>query len=193
MLFYGLFFCLLASRPAVYSTHFQYSCIIIPVAFALTPEALGQIADGRFVRWAGLDGGRFRRALLTAAFVTSLLTSWKFGGVVDNASFHGGFGPPARALGDKDRETYAWVRQQVDQMPITDSVGATNRTGAHIANRRGAYFYPEHSDVDWLFLDETELRAPDLERHHKAVAAGTFELVSKHDRFAVYKHKTPKP
>ncbi len=193
MLFYGLFFCLLATRAAVYSTHFQYSCIIIPVAFALTPEALGQIADGRFVRWAGLDGGRFWRALLTAAFVASLLVSWKFGGIVDNATFHGGFGPVARTLTDKDRETYAWIREQTDQIPIKDSVGATNRTGAHIANRAGAYFYPEHTDVDWLFVDENEVRAADLERHHKAVQAGTFELVSKHDRFAVYKRKKPQP
>jgi hypothetical protein len=193
MLAWGLLFCLLASRPPVFSTHFQYSCIIIPVAFALAPTALRQIEDGRFVRLAGLDGPRFARALLFAAFVASLLTSWKFGGVIDNGSFHGGFSPPARELSAKDRETYAWIRRQVDQIPLRDSVGMTNRTGAHAANRRAAYFYPEHSDVDWLFLDDSELHGADLDRHNKAVAAGTFELVEKHDRFSVYRHKRPAP
>ena len=68
-------------------------------------------------------------------------------------------------------------------------MGATNRTGPHVSNRRGAYFYPEHSEVDWLFIEETDLRGADLEKHNKAVQAGTFELISRHDRFALYKRK----
>jgi uncharacterized membrane protein len=191
VLAWGMLFCLLASRSAVYSPHFQYSCIIIPAAFAMTPEALRQVEDGPFVRTHGLDGARYRSALLAAGFVMSLLASWKFGGIVDNGSFHGGFGPPARALTDKDKETYAWIRSEVDRIPLQDSVGLTNRTGAHAANRRAAFFYPEHSDVDWVFVDDTELRGGDLDRHNKAVQSGVFELVSKHDRFSIYKRKKP--
>jgi hypothetical protein len=153
------------------------------------PEALRQVEEGPFVRAHGLDGLRYRRALLFACLVMSLLASWKFGGISDNLSFHGGFGPPARALGDKDRETYAWLRAQVDKIPIHDSVAATNRTGAHISNRKGAYFYPEHSEVDWLVIEESEIRGADLDRHNKAVQAGVFELVSRHDRFAVFRRK----
>jgi uncharacterized membrane protein len=191
MLSWGLLFCMLASRMAVFSIHFQYSCIIIPVAFALTPEALRQIEEGPFVRAHGLDGARYRRALLAAAFVMSLLTCWKFGGMVDNTSFHGGFSPPARTLTDKDKETYDWIRSEVAKIPLEDSVGMTNRTGAHAANRRAAFFYPEHSDVDWVFIDETELRGNDLDRHNKAVQSGVFELVSRHDRFSIFKRKKP--
>jgi uncharacterized membrane protein len=191
MLAWGMLFCLLASRPAVYSIHFQYSCIIIPVAFAMLPEALRQIEEGRFVQARGLDGVRFRRALLAAGFATSLLISWKYGGILDNASFHGGFGPVARSLSEKDKETYAWIRSEVEKIPLEDSVGMTNRTGAHAANRRAAFFYPEHSDVDWVFIDETELRGGDLDRHNKALQSGVLELVSKHDRFSIYRRKKP--
>jgi uncharacterized membrane protein len=189
MLAWGMIFCLLATRPAVFSTHFQYSCIIIPVAFALVPEALRQVEDGPFARAYGLDGVRFRQALLAGAFVASLLTSWKFGGVIDNGSFHGGFGPPARSLSDKDRETYAWIEREVAKIPRDASVGTTNRAGAYVSNRKAAYFYPEHTDVDWLFLDDSEIRGADQERLAKSVKAGVFELIGKHDRFALYQRK----
>ncbi len=105
MLIWGLFFCLLASRGAVFSVHFQYSAIIIPIVFAVTPAALARVEDGGLVRVAGLDGARLRRSLLFAAFVASLLVSWKFGGLLENTTFRGGFTPPARALGPQgDRD-----------------------------------------------------------------------------------------
>jgi uncharacterized membrane protein len=189
MLFYGLFFCLLASRSAVFTVHFQYSSLIIPIAFALTPTALRQIEDGPFARMVGLEGARLRRALLGAALVASLLVSWKFGGLLENTTFRGGFQSVARVLTDKERDAYAWIREQTSQIPPGASVGTTNHVGAHVSNRKSAVFYPEHPRVDWLFLDENELKAADLEKHNKAVQAGTFELVSRHDKLAIYKRK----
>ena len=189
MLGWGIVFCLLASRFAVYSPHFQYSSTIIPFAFAMTPEALRQIEEGPFVRWTGLDGGRFRRALLAAAFVASVLVSWKFGGIVENTAFRGGFVPVARSLSDKERETYAWIREQVAKIPPDASVGLTNRTGAHAANRRHAYFYPERTDVGWIFIDEAELHGAELEKHNKLIREGGFEIVARHDRLSLYKAK----
>jgi uncharacterized membrane protein len=189
MLVWGLLFCLLASRGAVFSVHFQYSCIIIPVVFAVTPAALRQIEDGPVVRMLGLDGARVWRALLAAAFAASLLVTWKFGAVIDNGTFRGGFSPVARGLTPKDNELYAWIRQQIDQIPRGASVAVTNRTGPHASNRQQAYFYPEHSEVDWLFIDEAEIRGGDLEKHNKNLAAGVFELVAKRDRLAFYKRR----
>jgi uncharacterized membrane protein len=190
MLFWGLFFCLLASRAAVFSTHFQYSCIIIPIAFAIAPTALKQIEEGPFVQRHALDGPRYARALVAGAFVASLLASWKFGGIVENASFHGGFTPPARQLSEKDKETYAWIRTEVAKIPLQDSVGTTNRTGPHASNRPRAYHYGEHPEVEWAFIDENEAKSDD--RHNKAVQKGDLELVSKHDHFAIY-HRKKKP
>ncbi len=189
MLVYGLIFCLLASRGAVFSVHFQYSSVLIPVIFALTPEVLRRIELGEVGRSLHLDGRRLARAVLVGAFAASLLVSWKFGGVVDNQTFKGGFARVARGLSDKDRETYAWIRAATDKIPVSASVGVTTRTGAHAGNRMHAYFYPEHQNVDYLFLDEAELKGAELEKHNKNVAAGTFELVERHDKFAVYKKK----
>jgi len=187
MLVYGLFFCMLATRGAVFSPHFQYSSVIIPAAFALTPEALRQIEDGRLARAIGLDGHRLSRALVPAAFAASLLVSWKFGGVLENQAFKGGFVRVARSLSDKDRETYAWVRENAAKIPEQARVGVTNRVGAQVSNRKIAYFYPEHQDVDWLFLDEAEIKGAELDKHHKAVQAGTWIVVARRDRLAFYK------
>src|SRR5262249_41012671 len=86
MLIYGFVFTLLASRTAFYSIHFQYSCLLIPIAFALVPMALKRIEDGPSAT-LGLDGRRLSRAALAAAFVASALIQWKFGAFVDNQSF----------------------------------------------------------------------------------------------------------
>ena len=191
MLLYGLLFSLLASRPAVYSPHFQYSATLLPIAFALTPEALRQIRDGRLEGTLALDGARISRALVFSVFVASVLVSWKFGGLVENQSFRGGFNRVARSMGDKEHETYAWIREQARSIPLRAAVGTTNRLGAHVSNRKTAYFYPEHQNVDYLFLDEGEIKGPDLEKHNKILANGTFLLVARRDKLVLYK-RAPK-
>lgn len=193
LLLYGLLFCLLASRSAVYSPHFQYSSVILPMAFALTPEALRQIKDGRVAHTFGLDGPRLARALVPAAFVASVLVSWKFGGIVDNAVFRGGFSRVSRGLTDKDRDTFAWIRETTAQIPANARVGTTNRLGAHVSNRRHAYFYPEHQDVDFLFIDENEIKATELDKHNKNVQSGAFVLVARREKMALYKKGQAKP
>jgi uncharacterized membrane protein len=193
MLGYGLFFCTLATRGAVFSPHFQYSSVLIPILFSLTPEALRQIEDGRVADAIGLDGRRLARALVPAAFAASVLVSWKFGGILDNQAFKGGFVRVARSMSDKDKETFAWIRENAAKIPATASVGVTNRVGAQVSNRKTAYFYPEHQDVDWLFIDEAEIKGADLEKHNKAVQAGTWTVVAKKDRLAFYKKNPVKP
>jgi uncharacterized membrane protein len=193
MMLYGLLFCLLASRGAVYSPHFQYSSTLLPILFALTPDALRQIEDGRVANRFGLDGPRLSRALTPALFAASLLVSWKFGGVLDNQAFKGGFARVARGLTDKDRETYAWIREAVAQIPRGASVGTTNRLGAHVSNRMNAFFYPEHQNVDWLFIDENEIKATELEKHTRNVSSGAFVLVARRDKMALFKKGAGKP
>lgn len=191
MMLYGLLFCLLASRSAVYSPHFQYSSVILPIIFALTPAALRDIEDGRVANAIGLDGRRLSRALVAGAFVASLLVSWKFGGILENQAFRGGFMRVSRSMNDKERETYAWVKENAAKIPRNAVVGTTNRMGPHVSNRRTAYFYPEHQNVDYLFIDEAELRGADIERHRKAVSSGTFVLLARHDRLTLYQ-RAPK-
>lgn len=193
MLIWGLIFSLLASRAPVYSAHFQYSSFLIPILFAVLPAALCRIETGARVRGIGMNGARLSRALLLAAFAASLLVSWKFGGIVDNQAFKGGFRRVARGLSPAERDRYAWVRAQTRALPAAARVGLTDRTGAHASNRIGAFEYPAHQDVDWLFVDETDLVGADLEQHTQNVRSGRFVLMAKYDSLAVYKKGVPVP
>lgn len=188
MLVYGLLFCLLATRSAVFSPAFQYSSTILPIAFALVPSALVQIADSHLPPQLGLDSRRLSRALFVGAFVASLLVSWKFGGLIDNQAFRGGFSRVARGLSPKDRETYAWIREQVAQMPLHASLAVTNKLGPHASNRKDVFFYlSERSPTDYVFIDESELKATDLEKHNKAVQEGKLVQMSRRDKMALFK------
>jgi hypothetical protein len=56
-----------------------------------------------------------------------------------------------------------------------------------------AYFYPERQNVDWLFIDETEIKATELEKHTKNVASGGFVLVVRREKMALFKKGAAKP
>lgn len=193
MLAYGLLFCLLASRDAVFSIHFQYSSILFPIAFVLTPIALRRAEDSAPAAYFGLDGRRLSRALLAATLVASALVSWKFGGLVENASFRGGFHRVARTLTPEQEATYAWVRQQVESIPPGAIVGATSKMGPHVSNRKEAYFYPgdRAAIVQYVFLDEGELKGKDLERHNAAVKRGELTELGRLKKMALFKRVKP--
>ncbi|WP_438015963.1 DUF2079 domain-containing protein [Sorangium sp. So ce315] len=194
MLLYGLLFCLLASRDAVFSIHFQYSAILFPIAFALTPIGLKRAADSAPAAYFGLDGRRLSRALLAAMLVASALVSWKFGGLVENASFRGGFSRVARKLTPDQEATYAWVRKQVETIPPGAIVGATSKMGPHVSNRKEAYFYPgseRSAFAQYVLLDEGELKGKDLERHNAAVKRGELVELSRRKKMALFKRVKP--
>ncbi|XXT17855.1 DUF2079 domain-containing protein [Sorangium sp. So ce429] len=193
MLAYGLLFCLLASRDAVFSIHFQYSSILFPIAFALTPIALRGAAESAPAAYLGLDARRLSRALLAATLVASALVSWKFGGFVENASFRGGFSRVARKLTPDQQATYAWVRKQVEAIPPGAIVGATSKMGPHVSNRKEAYFYPGERAAlaQYVLLDEGELKGKDLERHNAAVKRGELMEVDRLKKMALFKRVKP--
>ena len=189
MLVYGLLFTLLASRGPVFTVHFQYTSVIYPVAFMLTAVALKQVADGPIPLALGLDGKRFAASWLAAALVASLLVSWKFGAIADNGSFRGGFSRVVRELSPEQKSNYEWLDAASAKIPRTATVGTTNRIGPHVSNRKGAFFYPERQDVDFLLLDEGELGGSDQEKHTKLKAG--FDELDRRGRLALYQKKKP--
>jgi len=189
MLVYGLVFCLLASRGAVFTIHFQYSSLLFAVAFALVPAGLARLSQSTFVRDVTGVGGR--RVVLTVAGAMVLATtalSCKFGGLVENASFKGGYVRVTRTLTDEQRETYAWVKEQLRTIPRRASVGASPKLGPHVSNRKEAYYHTERRRLDFLFVDEAELKAQDLERHQKNVEK-SFNEVARRGKLVLFKRK----
>lgn len=189
MLAVGVAACLLASRAAVFGPPYRYASLFVPFAFALVPFGITRLADGRLVALAGLDAVRLRRALVGTVLAASLLVSWKFGALVDNTSFKLESGKPTRALSKAEVETYAWLRAQLDRIPAGSAMAATPKLGAHGADRAKAYVYPAHATTEYVLVDDSELRGPELERHRKAVSSGELSEVARRGRMALLRRK----
>jgi len=189
LLLYGMLFIFLASRTAVYSTHFQYTASLLPFAFAVAPVAIRRASEHGATIALGLDGRRLKIALTVGLLVASGAVSWKFGGLVPNDVFKGGFYRVARTLTDKQRETHAWIRAMVAQIPPGASVGVSNKLGPHASGRRHAYFYGQKR-TEYVFVDEKELKADRSKSHKKAVSEGRLEELGRNGTMALFRAKS---
>jgi len=191
MLVYGAIFCLLASKPAVYSIAFQYSTIVLPLAFATAILALEQVPRWRIVEAYRLDAPRLRRALFAFALTASALVSWKLGAFDPGHLFYAGFTPLARGLDEAASEQYEWVQSAVARIPPDASVSATQRLGPFVSNRRDAFDYPSSKPSDYLLIDDGEMSVIDNITRNQRVARGELEEVTRHHALVLYRSVTP--
>lgn len=157
MLLYGVVFLALATRTAVYSTHFQYSMLLLPFLVALTPAALERLREGRGASLLALDGRQLQGALLGCTLVLSALSAWKFGAVVENTSFRGGFTSMVRELSAEQREQYDRLRALLAMIPPEASVTVTNRLGPHVSGRAHVYQYRQKRRTQYLLVHDHDL------------------------------------
>lgn len=188
---YGIAFTTLATRDAVFSTAFQYSNTIIPFAFCTFPMGIKQASEGTLARAYSLESSRLRKGLVAFAFLASLTVSFKFGGFVDNQAFRGGFSRVVRTLTEDQKAHYKWMEEAKALIPPKASVGVTNKIGPHISNRRDVYFYGQRN-VQYVFIDEQELKADRLKKHKQSIADGHLQELSRRKTYAVFKFVNPK-
>lgn len=182
---YGIAFTTLATRPAVFSTHFQYTNAILPFMFAALPLGLKQLSEGTLAGAYKLDTTRFRRALVFATFAAALFTSYKFGAFWENTGFKGGFVRLTRSLTPEQEAQYKWLEDTKKNIPANASVGVTQKMGPHVSNRKDVYLYGQRM-VQYILIDERELKGQRQKRHRQLVGDKTLELVSKHKTYALY-------
>jgi len=185
MLLYGLMFIFLASRTAVFSSHFQYSAVFLPVAIALAPVGLRRIQKARP-----------KHTSLTSAFmgcvlVASVLVSWKHGAIVENSSFRGGFRPVARTLSAAMEDRYDSFVELIGHIEPDASVSATNRLGAHVSNRAEVYQLAQDIDTDYVLIDSNELRGRNKTSLKRREDAGKVELLERRGTWRLYRAVTP--
>ncbi len=188
-LVYGLLVCLLASRKPVFQVGFQYAAMIFPFAFAIAPRALADALEARRARQDALDVDGLRRAVGTFMVTVSLLLSWKFGALVKNDAFRGGFGKIARwPLDDKQRATYAELRGLIDRIEPGASVLVTNRVGAHASNRRDVFLVHQRKGTHYVLVEDQDL-GKQKSWHDERVRKGELELVERSGSFALWRSK----
>jgi uncharacterized membrane protein len=184
---FGLFYVLLASRGPVFSIHFQYSVVLFPVLFALTPIALRRLRDSDLAERIGLARPQLVTVLLACVLVSSLLMSWKFGGAVQNTAFRGGWARIPHTLTLEQEARYQRFRNLVEQMPADASVIATSRIAPHVSNRAEVWDYRHKGPTEYLMLDTRELSGWTRKLHGDRLAAGELELVAKEGTLQLFR------
>jgi uncharacterized membrane protein len=192
MLFYGLFFCLAATREPVFTIHFQYSCLVFPIAFAITPAAIERLTAGDAAARIGLDRRRLVRALSIFMIAATALLSWKFGAIAENASFRGGFSPVARKLDDRQRARYEAIRRLIAMIEPGASVATTNQLGPHVSNRRHVYLYHQNKQTDYVLINDREVTKNAATWHNARLAAGALEELGSHETYKLFRVRKDK-
>ena len=189
ILLYGAIFTLLATRAPVFETGFQYSMLLVPAMVALTPIGLRRLRDGRAPGLLGVSPNQLTVGLVGAVLVLSLLTSWRFGGIVDNKAFKGGFSRVIRELNDSRRERYTEIQQMVAMIEPGAGVTVTNKTGPHASNRKHVYLYRQRKvqESHYVFIDMRDLKGKYRAWHDRRVKRGELELVREHQTVKLYR------
>jgi uncharacterized membrane protein len=159
MMVYGLLVAMLASRKPVFQIHFQYAAMIFPFAFAITPSGMQRLRDSHKLSALGIDSRRLMRACQVFMLVGTALISWKFGALVDNTSFKGGFSRLARPpLSQGTQKRWLRIKKMVDRIPPGARVAVTGRTGPQVSNRQHVYFLRQRKKADYVFVDERQIK-----------------------------------
>jgi uncharacterized membrane protein len=189
MLSYGAALTMLATRAHVASIHFHYSATLVPFLFVLTISGLARIRE--------LGGATFARkgvpALALGIFVTTLLCSWKFGALVPNRSFRGGFRSLERQVLPSNAERAAWLRELSRELPKEARVAANSHLVTHLGSTLYTFMLPRRFDADYVVLGPLGSRHRALQAEiEKEIHAGYLEPFKQADRVRVFRTKYPK-
>jgi uncharacterized membrane protein len=132
---YGGAILLLASKPAVFSIHFQYTNLLLPFLFASMPAAIASVRTGRLTRALRLDGSAVTGALLVGVLASSLAMSARYGVFVPNDAFKGGNRSFNRTPGKAAQARYASVEKAKALVPDDAAVVVSSRLGPHFSMR----------------------------------------------------------
>ena len=177
VMLYGLVFLGLASRKHVFSLHFQYSSVLFPVLLMSMPDAIDRASRSRLALGFGLRPRRVVWTLAWTAVVATLLTSFKFGGMIPNDHFHAGWNRLSRSPSQEKVERYRFVREVVASLPPDASVCSTSALGPHVSARAQVSKWPSTRDADYLFLQTEGFKKADKRRLERLESRGTYRKV----------------
>jgi hypothetical protein len=124
---------------------------------------------------------------VVSVFVATALVSLKFGGILDNQSFKGGFGRVVRKLSPEDEKNFAWLEDMLEKMPRNASVATTDRLGSHVSNRSNVYFYKQTTKpYQFILLDEHELKEPESVKLKEDQACGAVTEVGRRGSLVLF-------
>jgi hypothetical protein len=165
----------------VFSPHFQYSAVILPVAIGLGPVGLRRLRDAR------PSSRSLTTAVMGCVLVASLLASWKHGAIIENSSFKGGFRSLKRDWNEEVAEKYQSFLGLVSHIEPDASVAATDRVGSHISNRAAAYRVDQDVDADYFLVHANDIRGRNKKILDRRKKEGGLELIERVGSWSLYR------
>lgn len=158
---YGFAFIGLASRKYVFTVHFQYSTFLLPFIYLGFADGLRRITESRAWPALDIDAAMLRRSLLFTCVVATLGLSAKYGALVKNDSFRGGWNILHRDLNDRERERMADFQSFLPLIPDDAAVCAPTTLAPHLSNRPKAFRHPHCNGANYYLLDSNPRRKED--------------------------------
>lgn len=158
---YGFAFIGLASRKYVFSLHFQYSTFLLPFIYLGFADGLRRLSA--LPAWPALEIDRFvlRRGLMATCVVATLGVSAKYGALMKNDAFRGGWNILHREFTDRDKERMSDFKEFEKHIPDDAAVCAPTTVAPHLSNRAKAYRYPHCGSANYFLLESNPRRKED--------------------------------
>jgi uncharacterized membrane protein len=173
-LVWGLTFTMLSTREAVHSIHFHYSSHIVPILFALLVSGLGALQARAGEAYAP---GRLLRGTVVALLVTGALSTWKFGGIIPNATFKGGFvrldRSPTEAEWTRDR----WLKNVCKKLPEGTAITAPSPLIPHLGRCTNVVNFMSHRKAEYVVWTRLENKSKWTKRIRDDVEKGYLQKV----------------
>ena len=182
----GFFFTLLASHyePMV-SIGFQYTFFWTTFIFIACVRNLDWIAQPRSP--GDVDGPNRQKAWIVAVACATLMTSYQFGGVFQQNTIKGGFGPKRFGPGKVERAQYAEVKQLIKLVPPDAKIVSNEVLVPHVSSRRDSYTMRVGVfDAEYM-LFHVPSGGGERDVVHREISSGAFGIVKRTAGFALAK------
>ncbi|MEE2789245.1 MAG: DUF2079 domain-containing protein [Myxococcota bacterium] len=190
IMLFGVAVIALGTKFALFSIGFQYSTWIYPFAFAITPLALRAVQQNG-LRFLIVDKTRLVPTLIGVMVCASLLLTWRYGAIVKNDAFRGGFGRVTYELNDDHRNRMKWLREAVKKIPVDKRLGVTRHMAPHVSNRPFVYPFPTWGRKGKPGHQYLLVRLRDLKKKRKAfrqdIRDGFYKVLAKRGDIYVLK------
>lgn len=160
---YGFAFIGLASRKYVFTLHYQYSTFLLPFIYMGYVDGLRRLTSSRMWRALSVDRFVLRRALMFTSVVATLGLSAKYGALMKNDSFRGGWNVLHREFNERDADRMKDFLSFKELIPDDVAVCAPTVVAPHLSNRPKAYRYPHCGSSTYFLLDSNPRRKEDKE------------------------------
>jgi uncharacterized membrane protein len=202
LLGYGAAFTLLASREHVYSLHFHYSAVVLPFLFYLSVTALAEPqGTSRFLApllgRGRLSTRRLQLLLVTAALAATVITSWRFGGIVPNRTFRAGFRALDRSPTAEDIRRDQSLKDICRTVPDGAIVASNEPNLPHMGRCSGYQVKKRRLTADYLVWSKsrttpTAKKNPATRAVQREIEKGYWKSVGVFGAFELFKNVAPK-